>query len=223
MAEKKKEITGTELDKKAFEEIVFLLFGLALLGALVTAFMNNFGNFSLEGSIFGRIADYFLNNIWPKWKMIAIFLCAGLFVGTISNAWKLRALSLAELAIFNPGPPPSAVAVTGGDLSAEKNTKWEKILALANSENPSDRRMAVIEADVMLEELLENLGYRGDSVGEILKSVDKNQFSSIDAAWEAHKVRNTLVHSGSDFQITERETKRVIVLFEEVFREFGAI
>ena len=155
MAEKKKEITGTELDKKAFEEIVFLLFGLALLGALVTAFINNFGNLSLEGSIFGRIADYFLNNIWPKWKMIAIFFCAGLFVGTISNAWKLRALSLAELAIFNPGPPPGAVAVTGGDLSAEKNTKWEKILALANSENPSDRRMAVIEADVMLEELLE--------------------------------------------------------------------
>lgn len=221
MPEKKKEITGTELDKKAFEEIVFLLFGLALLGALVTAFLDNFGHFSFDGSFFGNIVDYFLTYIWPKWKLIVGILCVGLFIGILNNAWKLRAINLAELATFNPSPP--VAAHTGGDLSQEKNTRWEKILLLTNSENPSDRRMAIIEADVMLEELLGALGYKGDSMGDILKSIDKNQFSSIDAAWEAHKVRNTLVHSGSNFEITERETKRVIALFEKVFREFGAI
>mgnify|MGYP003393009372 CR=1 FL=1 len=222
MPEKKKEITGSELDKKAFEEIVALIFGLILIGALVGALTNYFGNLSIDSSIFGKIAEYFLTHIWPKWKLIVGILCGGLFIGILNNAWQLRALNLAELAVFNP-TAATGVAYANGEIAETKNTRWEKILALANSENPSDRRMAVIEADVMLEELLETLGYQGDSVGEILKSVDKNQFSSIDAAWEAHKVRNTLVHSGATFELSERETKRVIALFEEVFREFAAI
>lgn len=221
MPEKRKEITGSELDKKTFEEIVALILGLVLIGALVTAIMNYLGSFSFDGSIFGNIVDYFLTHIWPKWKLIVGILCAGLFFGILNNAWRLRAISLAELGTFNPG----ATVGVGADeeVIETKNARWEKILALANSENPSDRHMAIIEADVMLEELLETLGYSGDSVGEILKSVDKNQFSSIDAAWEAHKVRNVLVHSGESFDVTEREAKRVIALFEEVFREFGAI
>ncbi len=221
MAEKKKEITGTELDKKAFEEITALILGLVLLGALVTAVLNYLDSFSIDSSIFGNLAEYFLEHIWPKWKIIASLVSGILFIGILNNAWKLRAINLAELAIFNPG------VLAGVDTSEEvletKNTRWERILSLANSESSSDRKMAVMEADVMLEELLAALGYTGDSVGEILKSIDKNQFSSIDAAWEAHKVRNTLAHSGSEFEITERETKRVIALFEEVFREFGAI
>ena len=83
--------------------------------------------------------------------------------------------------------------------------------------------MAIIEADVMLEELLETAGYVGGSVGEMLKSVDKNEFLSIESAWEAHKIRNSVAHSGGNFQLNERETKRVIALFEEVFKEFGVI
>lgn len=222
MPEKKKEITGSELDKKAFEEIVALILGLILIGALVGALTNYFGNLSIDGSIFGKIAEYFLTHIWPKWKLIVGILCVGLFIGILNNVWQLRALAFSELAIFNPGAA-AGVVYADREVVGAKNTKWEKILALTNSDNSSDRRMAIIEADVMLEELLDTLGYRGDSVGEILKSVDKNQFSSIDAAWEAHKVRNTLVHSGGTFELSERETKRVIALFEKVFREFGVI
>lgn len=221
MAEKKKEITGTELDKKAFEEITALILGLVLLGALVTAVLNYLDSFAFDSSIFANLTDYFLNHIWPKWKLVAAILSGALFFGILNNAWQLRAINLAELNTFNPG-------LLGGVADVEeaeetKNARWERILSLANSESASDRRMAVMEADVMLEELLAALGYTGDSVGEILKSIDENQFSSIDAAWEAHKVRNTLAHSGSEFEITSRETKRVIALFEKVFREFGAI
>jgi len=76
---------------------------------------------------------------------------------------------------------------------------------------------------VMLEELLRTIGYNGESVGEMLKSVDKNEFLTIEDAWEAHKVRNAIAHSGGDFQLNERETKRVIALFEKVFKEFQVI
>ena len=73
----------------------------------------------------------------------------------------------------------------------------------------------------MLEELLRTLGYVGESVGEMLKSVEKSEFLTIEDAWEAHKIRNAVAHSGGDFQLNERETKRVVTLFESVFKEAG--
>ena len=57
----------------------------------------------------------------------------------------------------------------------------------------------------------------------MLKSVDKNNFLTLDDAWEAHKVRNDIAHSGINFQLNERETKRVLALFEKVFKEFNVI
>lgn len=103
------------------------------------------------------------------------------------------------------------------------NKKWERIQAHINSKNPSDWRLAILEADIILEEMLDKLGYPGTTIGDKLKAVNRGDFKSIDSAWEAHKVRNAIAHEGSDFQITERETRRVIGQFEEVFKEFKQI
>jgi deoxyadenosine/deoxycytidine kinase len=83
--------------------------------------------------------------------------------------------------------------------------------------------VAIIEADIMLDEMLTALGYLGDGVGEKLKTVEPSNILTLDAAWEAHKVRNRIAHSGKDFELNQRETKRVVGLFESVFREFGMI
>ena len=48
-------------------------------------------------------------------------------------------------------------------------------------------------------------------------------FKTIELAWDAHKMRNRIAHEGSDFVLTEREAKRVFVLYESVFRELKAI
>jgi hypothetical protein len=44
-------------------------------------------------------------------------------------------------------------------------------------------------------------------------------FDTIQNAWEAHKVRNSIAHD-SHFELTKRETKRVIQNFSLVFNEF---
>ena len=101
--------------------------------------------------------------------------------------------------------------------------RWEKILAHLHSEKESDWRLAVLEADIMLDEFVTNLGYQGDSLGEKMKGVEKSDFTTIDQAWEAHAIRNKIAHEGTAFVLTEREAKRVIKLYEEVFREFKYI
>ncbi|MFA6338845.1 MAG: hypothetical protein WCW87_02215 [Candidatus Paceibacterota bacterium] len=104
-----------------------------------------------------------------------------------------------------------------------KNEKWEKIQQDLESTNPADWRLSILEADILLAELLENIGCFGETIGEKLKSVDKNEFTNIDAAWEAHKIRNQIAHQGVDFLMTKRETDRVIALYKKVFDEFHFI
>jgi hypothetical protein len=88
------------------------------------------------------------------------------------------------------------------------------------SANQNDWKQAIIEADVMLDDILTRMGYRGESVGEKLKRVVTGDFASLDDAWEAHKVRNRIAHDGSNFVLTEHDAKHTIQRYKKVFEEF---
>jgi len=91
------------------------------------------------------------------------------------------------------------------------------------SHNESDWKLAILESDIMLDELLDKSGYHGVTMSDKLKQVDKSDFNTIDLAWEAHKIRNMVAHEGSEFAINSREAQRVIKLYEQVFKEFKYI
>lgn len=104
-------------------------------------------------------------------------------------------------------------------MKQKRNERWDKVLEHVASENPNDWRLAIIEADIMLDEVVTRMGYHGGSLGEKLKLVAKGDMKSLDAAWEAHRVRNQVAHEGSDFILTQREAKRVVDLYGVVFQE----
>ena len=222
MAEDKKEVFFTDSDKKTTERITFLLAGLILLAAIIAALLSYLESFGLStlGILWASIMD-FLRRIWSFWKLLAVILSILAIAGIIHNSRKLKAINLEEQKIY--GTVPEITDYDEEEIIEPKNEKWEKVLKYTNSGNASDWRLAIIEADVMLEELLRTAGYHGESVGEMLKSVDKNEFSTIEDAWEAHKIRNAIAHSGQDFQLNGHATKHTIALFEKVFREFGII
>lgn len=106
---------------------------------------------------------------------------------------------------------------------ANKNERWEHVESLVSSDNPGDWRVAIIEADIMLDELISSMGYDGETLGDKLKRIEKSDMTTLDVAWEAHKVRNKIAHSGSDFILTSREAKRVIDLYRQALQEFDYI
>ena len=103
-----------------------------------------------------------------------------------------------------------------------RNRQWEQVRRYIDSCQPSDWTLAIIEADKLLDQLLRNLRYGGENLGERLKTVDRSDFLTLDDAWEAHKFRNRIAHE-ANMIVTEREAKRVISLYEKVFREFDYI
>jgi len=101
--------------------------------------------------------------------------------------------------------------------------RWNRVLEQSASSNPESWRLAILEADIMLSELLDLQGYRGETIADKMKQVDRANFNSIDAAWEAHKIRNAIAHEGTAHVLSSREVRRVISLYERAFREFRYI
>ena len=109
------------------------------------------------------------------------------------------------------------------DIVPQRNERWEKVRAHVATDNPSDWRLAIIEADIMLDEIVSRMGYPGMTLGDRLKQANRGDFTTLDAAWEAHRTRNEIAHSGSDFVLTQREARRIIDLYASVFEEFKYI
>lgn len=104
-----------------------------------------------------------------------------------------------------------------------KNERWKKVLDYLFSINENDWKLAVIEADLMLFDLLTKLGFKGESLGDKLKEANRDSFRSLSLAWEVHNIRNKIAHEGSSFEISLHEAKRVIALYEQIFQEFDFI
>jgi len=101
-----------------------------------------------------------------------------------------------------------------------ENKRWQKVLDLINSPNESDWRLAIIEADTMLHAILTRMQYAGDSIGEMLKGVERSDMKTLNDAWEAHKVRNRIAHEGSAVALSKHEAEHAINLYQRVFEEF---
>lgn len=205
-----------EKEVDVFVEVVVILlivFFLSMLLVRLDAYLAYTGGASLWAAFVA-----FLKSLYPWLIVFGIIITALAIYGIFYSLEKIKAITAEENKIFNPVPEPA------GAVSIQpKNARWDKIVAQSNSMNPSDWRTAIIDADVMLEELLRAQSYHGDGVGEMLKSVEKSDFLTLEAAWDAHKVRNQIAHPTPDFDLTDRETKRVIAEFESVFREFKVI
>lgn len=161
-----------------------------------------------------------LYDFWSSYVPFAIFVSLVLAMGIVYNAIRLAQVRKQEAEAWQSVAGP--ISMSPG-APTQVQTRWEQVKAHAFSNHPNDWRQAVMDADIMLDELLNILGYRGETMGDKMKQVERSDFNTIDLAWEAHKVRNQVAHGGSEFQVNEREVRRVISLYEQVFKEFEFI
>ena len=103
------------------------------------------------------------------------------------------------------------------------NDRWQNIMMLAYGPGESDWRRSILEADVMLFDLLREQGYSGETVGDQLKGANPIQITTLDLAWKAHKMRNDVAHEGENLKLTERDVKVTIDYYKRVFEELGVV
>lgn len=92
---------------------------------------------------------------------------------------------------------------------------WEEIEK--NSEHGIlGAKLAVIEADKLLDSVLRSMAVPGETMGERLKAAEY-KFQNIRNVWPAHKLRNQLVHDSS-FHMSIRQGKRALKEFEAALK-----
>ena len=169
------------------------------------------------GADASSFADRFFA-FWSVYQGVALVLSLLFLFGIVYSTVRLHQLRAAE-----EGEHKMMRAKAAAMAPDFENEKWKRVTELVLSDNPSDWRLSIIEADVMLEDMISHMGYVGADFGEKLKGIEQSDFTTIELAWEAHKVRNQIAHTGTDFVLTQREARRIIDLYRQVFEEFKYI
>ncbi len=181
---------------------------------------------SASGTAGGAISSFSVDSImntilnaWTAFTIISWTISILLIFGIIYAYLKAEQLSAVRSEIL------ARQEKLYDELNGKKadNQRWLDVQEHIASDYPNSWRLAIIEADIILEEALEKAGFAGTTIGDKLKSASPASFSNLDQAWRAHKVRNEVAHSGSDFVLTKKMATETITQYKMALTELGAI
>lgn len=189
--------------------ILLILVAFSLLNAAFGAINFSIPDFT---TIFAAIFDQI--------QVFSIFLSLVFFLGIIYCNFKMGELGGHGHGHGDSHDHASSKVHEKTNFTHEPNKRWQNVIKRMSSPNEGDWRLAIIESDIILNEMLGRMGYHGEGIAEKLKQVEKSDFQTVESAWEAHKIRNEIAHGGSDYHLSRRDAERAINLFKEVFEEF---
>lgn len=113
--------------------------------------------------------------------------------------------------------------VSGADISKRRTLKaWKQIQKRLKIKKESQLKLAILEADQILNEILRMSGYQGRNLGERLSQIMPAQLCNIEEVKQAHKLKNRIV-SEPDFSIAPNEAEMIIEIYKKAFRELNLI
>jgi hypothetical protein len=98
--------------------------------------------------------------------------------------------------------------------------RWKKIKKRLDSGVESEYKLAIIEGDDFLSEVLDERGFEGKSFEDLISSAGVGLLANTDEIFQAHKVRNSIVYE-PDFSINQEEAKRILSIFETAVKSVG--
>jgi len=154
---------------------------------------------------------------WPALKAAAMFISLVLSTGlVVAIVWVFKKNWALEIRPMMPKKSSAA--------PMEKIAKklWDSILKKMERGTIQDLAFAIIEADKLVDTVLKDGGFPGDTMAERLKRIDKHQLASIDNLWGAHKIRNDIVHTPG-FQLELETAKSVLADYQKTLEELEVI
>ena len=172
-------------------------------------------DFKIGNYTFAQILDYLPGfgqdqnwNIVKLILMVVSVLFGVLFVIVVVKINRLVGTKINLLKEILPPQPATSAS----------NARWDEIEKHINSTREAEWKFAVIEADKLVDELLKGAGFQGDTMGDRLMNIQPGQLITLQNLWEAHKIRNRLVHDTNYF-LRYTEAKRAVGLYEKTLRE----
>jgi hypothetical protein len=163
-------------------------------------------------------------NIFAIVKQIWDAFTASTFFGVLKvvGAFAFIILLIADILLLSKRLQRDVkVAVYGSSAPKLKKSKyekrWEGIKKNVLEGGVSGGKIAVIEADKMMNEILEKIGHKGKDAGEKIASVKPGQLIGAEEAAAAHELSRKIAEDPS-FQVGTEELQGAIDGYEKVFR-----
>ena len=110
----------------------------------------------------------------------------------------------------------------GSQLNVQRyQTKWLEIENSVTRDNAASWQLAIMNADKLLDQALRERRFRGQTMGERMKSAQK-AWKNANHVWGAHKIRNQLAHE-VNAKVTYDITLRSLSAFKQGLKDLGAI
>ena len=93
--------------------------------------------------------------------------------------------------------------------------QWQKIVTEKNL------KLAVLQADALLDEALRAQKIPGETMGERLNNA-KALLSNINTAWSAHKLRNKIAHEAG-FEPGKTHAQQALRQFKRALKDLGVV
>lgn len=146
--------------------------------------------------------------------LLIIFLSYALFYLRKRMKGANKSIAIAEPTLSENIPSPAK----SGAIQA----RWEEIKRHSSSSSEAEWKLAVIEADKLVGDILAKAGYPGETMGERLMGINSGQLATIQLLWEAHKVRNKIAHD-SEYFLRDVDARRAVENFESALKELQAL
>ncbi|MEK7600379.1 MAG: hypothetical protein AAB463_00240 [Patescibacteria group bacterium] len=106
----------------------------------------------------------------------------------------------------------------GGPFQA----RWDEIMRHMGSPQEAQWKLAIVEADTLLDLALTRAGFPGSSIGDRLMRITDGQLLGLDDVWGAHKIRNRIAHD-IGFTLSYAQMRSALSAYERALRDLGAI
>jgi hypothetical protein len=161
--------------------------------------------------IFNPPQSWWFNTVKFAFISFSIFLLIGIIFFLIKTSW-LKSRFLQNITEFLTYRPYGSIKL---------KSKWMKIASRLESGVDSEYKLAVIEADSLFDEVLKNIGYKGEDLTEKLSKIKKDVLPSLDEILKSHRVRDNIVHDPS-YNLTYEEARKVLEAFRKGLEELDA-
>jgi hypothetical protein len=100
---------------------------------------------------------------------------------------------------------------------------FRKIMERLKTQNEDEAKLAIIEADDLLNENLNRIGYKKEeSLGEKLDETTPDIIPNLEEVNEAHKVRNNIIHDPA-YRLDLEEAGKILSVYEKAIQNLETI
>ena len=102
----------------------------------------------------------------------------------------------------------------------EMKKQWDRIKKRTESGAESDYKLAIIDADDFLAEVLDDRGYDGKDFEASIKKAGKMIKPILDDVLSAHEVRNSIVYN-PDYKLSVDQAKKILDAYQSAANNIG--